>query len=540
MKVLAALRERLALLAAKRGTALFAIALLGLAARTEWQCQTSLDDALDGAFYYQTARHVSEGDGLVTSVSLYHEALSPLPRRSGFYPLWPLVLGAAGALVGMEQAGWLLPRLLYLLNLLLLYLLAQRIAHRLGWGRPFGPRIPIGPGHLALAVLAMNPVFRWSTTRTYTEGLAMLLVMGTLIAFDRGLLDETPRRHRWFGLAGFLAGAACATRYQLAAIGPTLALVRGLGPRLGRRRDLLNLLLGSALPFALVVAHVASAPGSHVTGGPPAWLPPYTDQIPTTGFWGYFADRLAGLAVAYSPWSEQSYWFQHGPLVLAPPFVLLWLLWRPRAIPAVVRTWLERRHAAMTATAVCAVMTLLPVHALHFNHWDPWVFGWRQGLPFLWLALPALAYLVSRPIRGARLLGLLCVLGSVAWGAQQEIPNACQVNHPRIAARRELASWLDRQTPLPTIMGIEPQPLGVYSRAGMHWIACWSPPSLAQALAQRLAIDYLVIEGAGILECPSLSLLRDRLVLETEGKSTSWPYWVFRIGPDTVRTGSDL
>ena len=43
----------------------------------------------DGNYYYQIARHVAAGDGLRTSVSLYHQGLRVLPQRATVYPLWP-------------------------------------------------------------------------------------------------------------------------------------------------------------------------------------------------------------------------------------------------------------------------------------------------------------------------------------------------------------------------------------------------------------------------------------------------------------------
>ena len=44
-----------------------------------------------GAYYYQVARYVADGDGLVTSVSNFHNGLKQLPDTVTFYPLWPLV-----------------------------------------------------------------------------------------------------------------------------------------------------------------------------------------------------------------------------------------------------------------------------------------------------------------------------------------------------------------------------------------------------------------------------------------------------------------
>ena len=86
---------------------------------------------LDAGFYFQLARNVSQGEGVVSNVSLYHEGLATFPQRVMIYPLWPLVLGGIGGLIGLYRAAEMLPELLYLLDLVLLYLLSNRISVRL-------------------------------------------------------------------------------------------------------------------------------------------------------------------------------------------------------------------------------------------------------------------------------------------------------------------------------------------------------------------------------------------------------------------------
>lgn len=62
--------------------------------------------------------------------ALYHQGLRELPHASLVYPLWPVLLGAGGALIGLERAAVLLPPLFYVLSLVLLYALANRLAGR--------------------------------------------------------------------------------------------------------------------------------------------------------------------------------------------------------------------------------------------------------------------------------------------------------------------------------------------------------------------------------------------------------------------------
>src|SRR5688572_3563244 len=72
-----------------------------------------LTDGKDGGYYFQIARHVSEGDGLLTSVSLYHQGLEPLPQRSTVYPAWPWLLGQVGSVIGIERAARAVPTALF-------------------------------------------------------------------------------------------------------------------------------------------------------------------------------------------------------------------------------------------------------------------------------------------------------------------------------------------------------------------------------------------------------------------------------------------
>ena len=56
----------------------------------------------DPSYYMQAARFVEEGRGLLTNVSLYHDALVPLPQPYWIYPLWPFVLGIAAKAIGRQ------------------------------------------------------------------------------------------------------------------------------------------------------------------------------------------------------------------------------------------------------------------------------------------------------------------------------------------------------------------------------------------------------------------------------------------------------
>src|SRR5688500_9427136 len=102
---------------------LFAI-LLVLGAVAASKTAGSGPYGIDASYYFQVARHVAHGDGLITTISVYHEGWH-LPARSAMCPLWPLTLGYAGRAMGMVRAANVLPKFFYLLDLVLLYALCR-------------------------------------------------------------------------------------------------------------------------------------------------------------------------------------------------------------------------------------------------------------------------------------------------------------------------------------------------------------------------------------------------------------------------------
>ena len=59
----------------------------------------------DGIYFLQVARHVSEGEGLASNTSLYHQGFRSFPHRVNQSPIWPVVLGYSGRWFGLEPSG---------------------------------------------------------------------------------------------------------------------------------------------------------------------------------------------------------------------------------------------------------------------------------------------------------------------------------------------------------------------------------------------------------------------------------------------------
>ena len=115
----------------------------------------------DGSVYYEVARNVAEGRGLQTRLSLYHQGRRELPGPSTLYPLWPLTLGGAGAILGLERAATALPEALFFLDLILLYALARRLAGNGSEIIAIGGRPLVDVGHLAVLAFRSNRIFAW-------------------------------------------------------------------------------------------------------------------------------------------------------------------------------------------------------------------------------------------------------------------------------------------------------------------------------------------------------------------------------------------
>jgi hypothetical protein len=179
----------------------------------------------DAAYFYQIAQNVAEGAGLRTSVSLYHAGLRELPAPTPFYPLWPLLLGGVGRWIGLERAASLLPELLYVVDLALLFALANAVGRTLGGevlvrvrGMPL-----LDLGTAAVLLLGTQAVFFGYTSTPWSDGLALGLLFGAPLALLPVARRPAPG---WAALAGTLAGLSFLTRPQLALL--PLAIVAAL------------------------------------------------------------------------------------------------------------------------------------------------------------------------------------------------------------------------------------------------------------------------------------------------------------------------
>jgi len=489
-------------------------------------------NSLDGDYYFQIARHLAEGDGLVTSVSLYHQGYKELPHPTTIYPGWPLAMAGAARAIGLYLAATLLPEVLYLVDLALLYLLALRLARRVGGSELVLARVGwLDVGHLAVLLFGTNPVFFQFTSLPYTEALAYGLCFGALLALDRAV--DGGRWTPWVA-AGLLAGAAFVSRSQMVMV--TIAAVAGLAlpalrrPALAGRGALLAAAAALAvLPWALYVATFVEPFDPRVLVRVGAYretpeLAPFRWGYPVEGAAELWANRLRGLAVAFDPRRADSYFRSFGPAVYLVPLAALHLLVRPARWRAAWGALSTPRAVPVVASLAAGALMLAPIHLLHSRFLWEWRFGHRHGLPFVLLLVVALVYLLCRVSGRVRHVALALALLSVVGGSFGVAGLlGTRFASGLLGAEPELVRWLEGHPGKPIVVTTNAQPLSVYSRAGFHWMECREKPEQTRALIEHVGIDYVLVY-AGEERCAFVRGLSELEVARVfgDGRARIW------------------
>ncbi len=480
----------------------------------------------DGSFYYQIARHVSAGDGLLTDVSLYNKGLKQLPAPTTVYPLWPLVLGLSGRWMGLHRAAWLVPEILFFVDLVLLYLLANRIGAALGgstWLRFRGVPV-LDLGHVAVLILGTNAIFFVFTSVPWTEGLAFGFLFGALLA-----VAEAVRRRSiaWAAVAGAVAGLAYLTRSQM--IGVPLAVVSVL-ILVGRERSR-GRLAGAAfaasaatiLPWILYLA-------SFVTHFPPRMLvdflayretpqlPPYAGLVTYGSHGERLADWLGSFVYAFDPTLPLTYVSSFGAVVYLVPVTAGVACWRSLRRPRAPHRGLDARGALVAATVVAALLCLLPLHAFHETSGTLWRFGHRQGLPMVLGLVLALGACWSWGRKGRTLV--ILVLGLTLWTQGERMrrtPGWVRIPAQPTAAELRMLDWLDAHPEPPLVLATTTRELAAWRGVTGHDIRCDWPEVHTRQLLRHLDIDYVMVY-ADEQRCPFTRGLEGLAVVRRFGR----------------------
>jgi hypothetical protein len=441
----------------------------------------------DGSNYFQLARNVAEGRGLVTSVSLYYEGHTKLPAKSmQTYPLWPWVLGYTGRAIGMHRAAALLPKLLYFPALLLAYAVANAVARALAGRVSIHPRVAwIDFGHLAVLLLGLNEVFFRSTTYPYTEGLAFALMFAAF-----AVLAPYPPSLARAALSALFAGLAFLTRTQMAIVGPAILLALFVAALLDRR-------LWRTIPAFVAVGGVFVALWMKLVRNvapPRAGIEGFAMWVRPSSAADFLGERLTALGVSLDAFGSMSYFYLFGPAAAIPLFALIVFVFR-----LVTRRVAWRRIAeglVALAPLIAGLGFFVSLNLYHTTYMAAWLFGYRHGLPYLLLILIGIPYVIASEWRLMRVVAVLFVALSVVIGAVRVFRFANLPQPRATAAEAQVSEWLEKHPTRPTVLTTNAQQLSVWSHANFHWIICHAPASQTRLMIEKLPIDYLLIYDA--------------------------------------------
>jgi 4-amino-4-deoxy-L-arabinose transferase-like glycosyltransferase len=461
--------------ASRPGPAWWLIAGIIIAAlfALQWRLEVAGPWGSDGSYYLQIARHVAEGDGLVTSVCLYDQGLRTLPAPTNAYPLLPLLLGLTSHVVPLQIAATVLPRMFFAIDLFLLFALASRVG---------GTYVGIA----AVFLLGLNPSFFAWTCYPYSEGLAFFFALSALLFFHRAT-ERGAALH--YALCGVLAGLAFLTRSQMLFLAIAIGAVL-LGAALRRNVRWTAVAVFAAgflitiLPWVIYLTtfvrpfQLSALIGTY--SETPA-LPMFDQQVPTSGPLAYFADRLHGVLVMFNPLSDFSFVSSFGFAALLVPIAAVYVL--------VKRRW----HGGLTALATAAAGLLMCAVLLssHNRFFLEWLFSYRHGLPFIFLLVAAIAQLTGRYARATALV-------LVVISALMNVPRVVALTRqPRAewpsVAEKQLAFWLAKHDPHAIILSTEAQDLAVATRANFRWAACQQSPREILRVLELVRTDYVLV-----------------------------------------------
>lgn len=434
---------------------------------------------VDASYYFQLARHVMRGEGLVTTVSLYHEGWVA-PAKTTIYPLWPLLLGYTGRVIGLERAADLLPRVLYVIDLVLLYLLAMRIAIRFG-GLRMGKQwwLP-DSAHWVVAIFGVAPRLFGATTHPYTEGLGFAMAFASFLALER---FERTRGMTAAALSGAFAGLAFLTRTQLigVAIGCFLALAwlafRDQTARVGAIAWCIAAVIAIA-PWLLFLGFVPVLMENDL---PRVALPHFAgwSELPTRTAW--LQQRATSLGVMFDPRSELSYVQSFGVVAFLVPLA---------AIAALLHRGKTQRTLLTNAVLIAGVFFFFSLMLYHSEVWKPWLFGWRHGLPYILLIALAVPWLVARAGRLAPAIALV-LLVSVGMSASSVAAFLGSPDTDLTPAEMQLVAWLNERKV--SAITTNAQILGAMSDAHLYWTYCDASGESTRAMLAKMPVTHVIL-----------------------------------------------
>jgi hypothetical protein len=286
----------------------------------------------------------------------------------------------------MRVAGVWGPTCAYFVALIFAYLWAAP----LGRPAPFG----LGPGHALALFLGLNGKFFAYTSLPYTEGLGYAVFFACLWRFRKigasASLGHAAEMGVWLAALMLVR-----SHFLVVALAAFLALgLAALGSR--DRRGWLRLLLAAAVFVILMVpwyVHIskfvprgrALAMLRYDQARANDLLSPFRAVVSPKGAGAFFADRLAGLGIAFSPASESGYARNFHGLFYALLLAVVWaaarFLGRSRARPPRA-LWTPLKGWGFTGTflALFSAGSFASLQLMHMDIAQPWLFNHRHAL----------------------------------------------------------------------------------------------------------------------------------------------------------------
>jgi hypothetical protein len=472
---------------------------------------------VDGGFYTDVARHVRDGQGLVSSCSTLHAGYPRFPFPTAVYPLWPLLLGWVAKVVPIFEAGKWLATACYFATLGFAYLWGTALH-----GEPLLPRIAPGfnAGHVLVLMFGMHEYFFQYTSFPYTEGVTYALTCAALWRMTRLLPRPT-----WVGglEIGVWLGLVVLGRYQMVLMAmaafPVLAGAAALST--GPRRLYAWMTLAAAAGMLLVVGPHYLYVRSFTPGLTPAlyvqWqrvrfsegLSPIPDVLVVKGALPWIQDRLRGFTLAFDPRDKTFSYaarYQAFPyaLVAAVP-LLAWLGVRNASRDRLRAGWAWVRrpenlpwvHAVVLATG-CFVM----IHSMHMQPGRPypeWYFSQRHALVCVFAFFLSLLLLFTRGGSLGKVLGAGILCASVYLGLGSIRARAHDLEGARAPGPSAFVQWLNDEAARRGGMIVvlrQPQSIAWMTRdVGYHWYYYGTNFEDVRAMV-ALGAAYVVVPGS--------------------------------------------
>lgn len=468
----------------------------------------------DGGYYTDIARHIRDGDGLVTNLCLLHKGCTTFPVPADIYPLWPLVYGLAAKVspLGLLGTGKWLATVLYFVALVLGYAWATTL-----FPRPLLPGVlpSFDAGHLFVLMLGLNKEFFAYTTFPYTEALAFTVVLAAL--WRGAKLWPNPSWRSGLELGVWL-GLAFLARKQMLVLAMAAApmLVGAIVVLREHRRRYATMAACTAVAFGVVVAphviHLSRVVPNFGFTQVLRWdqtrfsdvLAPVPIIQEVDGLWPYLVDRAQGFEVAFAlegktSYVDHYYLFQYG-LVLALPLLIVIAVRQAR--PTSIRqawAWIARPdslHALWSLTF--AIGAFLALHTMHMEPLaaSEWVFGGRWALPCVFLFFGAFVLLLRRPSGPWRAAATILISASIYLGVTTVKAETERVEGRKDRGPSALAQWLNRrqaQRGKLIVAYRRPQVIMIDTpEVGYHWYHNNTSLRDVERMVTHLGADYLV------------------------------------------------